>query len=251
MNRILLFLLFIPFVSHSQDSGKSCDVLIKINKLIQHEHFNPKPVDDSLSVYVFETLMNELDTDKNIFLKTEYDYLSKYKFKLDDYIAGNDCSFFEDFSKTYKKALERSKTAIEKLQKEKLDYNTNDTVRFTKKNFPFYVKAEDVSKVFAKRLRFDILEDIAKTSKNYDSLKQNFASLEKKSREKIFETALCKITNRLDSKEGIEKNIRNSFFTLFSVPTLTRIPPTFHTTPNPLSYLNFPQIIFLWECMSP
>ncbi|MDQ7960929.1 S41 family peptidase [Flavobacterium lindanitolerans] len=215
MNRILLFLLFIPFVSHSQDSGKSCDVLIKINKLIQHEHFNPKPVDDSLSVYVFETLMNELDTDKNIFLKTEYDYLSKYKFKFDDYIAGNDCSFFEDFSKTYKKALERSKTAIEKLQKEKLDYNTNDTVRFTKKNFPFYVKAEDVSKVFAKRLRFDILEDIAKTSKNYDSLKQNFASLEKKSREKIFETALCKITNRLDSKEGIEKNIRNSFYSIF------------------------------------
>ena len=61
----------------------------------------------------------------------------------------------------------------------------------------------------------DILEDIAKTSKNYDSLKQNFASLEKKSREKIFETALCKITNRLDSKEGIEKNIRNSFYSIF------------------------------------
>lgn len=214
-NRFLLALLLFTFASYSQDSGKSCDVLIKINALIQREHFNPKPVDDSLSVYVFETLMGELDTDKNIFLKSEYDYLSKHKFKFDDYLANNDCSFFEDFAKTYKTALERTKSAIEKIQKQKLNYTTNDTVRFTKKDFPFYVKAEDVDKVFTKRLKFDILEDIAKTSLNLDSLKQNFESLEKVSKQKIFETALCKINSRLDSKDGIEKNIRNSFYNIF------------------------------------
>lgn len=215
MTKTWLFLLLITFASYSQDSGKSCNVLIKINTLIQNEHFNPKPVDDSLSVYVFEALMNDLDTDKNIFLKSEYDYLSKHKFKFDNYIVDNDCSFFEDFAKTYKTALERSKSAIEKLQKEKLNYNTNDTVRFTKKDFPFYVKVEDVGKVYAKRLRFDILEDIAKISKNYDSLQLHFEKLEKISKQKIFETALCKLNNRIDSKDGIEKNIRNSFYNIF------------------------------------
>ena len=73
---------------------------------MQREHYNPKPIDDSLSVYVFETLLENLDSDKNIFLKSEYDYLSKYKYKLDDYLNSNDCSFFADFASTYKKALD-------------------------------------------------------------------------------------------------------------------------------------------------
>jgi carboxyl-terminal processing protease len=215
MKNFLLFLLLLSFSSYSQDSGKSCDVLLKINALIQREHFQPKPVNDSLSVFVFETLMADLDTDKNIFLKSEYDYLSKHKYKFDDYLTDKDCSFFEDFAKTYKNALERTKSAIEKIQKTKLDYTSKDTVRFTKKDFPFYVKTEDVTKVFTKRLKFDILEDIAKTSKNLDSLKLNFDSLEKASKQKIFETALCKINSRLDSKEGVEKNIRESFYGIF------------------------------------
>ena len=215
MKKFLLFLLLITFATHAQDSGKSCDVLLKINALLQQEHFQPKPVNDSLSVFVFETLMNDLDTDKNIFLKSEYDYLSKYKYKFDDYLAQKDCSFFEDFAKTYKAALERTKLTLEKIQKTNLDYTTKDTVRFTKKDFPFYVKSEDVTKVFTKRVKFDILEDIAKSSKNLDSLQLNFDALEKVSKQKIFETALCKINSRLDSKDGIEKNIRDSFYGIF------------------------------------
>lgn len=201
--------------SFAQDNGKSCDVLQKINTLIQREHYSPKPIDDSLSVYVFETFLSGLDENKNIFLKSEYEYLSKYKFKLDDYLRANDCSFFADFATTYKKALERSKTAIEKIQNEKFDYNSNDTIRFTRKEYPFYVKAEDVEKVYIKRLKYDILEDISKTSKNLDSLQQHFAAMEKVSKAKIFETALCKINNRLETKESIEKEIRNDFYNVF------------------------------------
>lgn len=215
MKKFSLALLFVSFSSIAQDSGKSCDILQKINSLIQREHYNPKPIDDSLSVYVFETLLNGLDENKNIFLKSEYDYLSKYKYKLDDYLKADDCSFFADFTSTYKKALERSKTAIEKIRKEKFDYNSNDTIRFTKKEYPFYVKLEDVEKVYIKRLRYDILEDISKSSKNLDSLQQHFATMEKPSREKVFEMALCKINSRLESKESIEKDIRNDFYNVF------------------------------------
>jgi len=215
MKNFSLALLFFSFSSFAQDNEKSCDILQKISALIQREHYNPKPIDDSLSVYVFETLLGNLDADKNIFLKTEYEYLSKYKYKLDDYLKANDCSFFADFASTYKNALERSHSAIQKIYKEKFNYNSNDTIRFTKKEYPFYVKAENVEKVFTKRLKYDILEDISKASKNLDSLKQHFPELEKVSHEKIFEIALCKINSRLESKETLEKEIRDDFYTTF------------------------------------
>lgn len=215
MKKISLLLLLFFTASHSQEKSGSCDVILKINSLLQREHFQPKPVDDSLSVFVFETLLSDLDADKNIFLKSEYDYLSKYKFKIDDLINNKDCSFFQDISNTYEKALTRTKSVIEKIQNSKLDYTTIDTVRFTKKDFPFYVKSEDVEKVFTKRIKFDILEDIAKSSKNLDSLKSNFIAIEKKSRQKIFETVLCKINSRLDLESEIEKSVRESFYNAF------------------------------------
>lgn len=215
MKKITLALLLISFTSFAQDSGKSCEVIHKINTLLQRKHYSPKPVDDSLSVYVFETLLGDLDSDKNIFLKSEYDYLSKHKYKLDDYLRANDCSFFEDFASIYKKALERSRSAIQKIYKEKFDYNSNDTIRFTRKEYPFYVKAEDVEKVFTKRIKYDILEDISKISKNFDSLQPHFPTLEKVSREKIFEMALCKISSRLESKATLEKEIRDDFYNTF------------------------------------
>lgn len=215
MKKITLALLLISFSSFAQDSGKSCEIIQKINTLLQRKHYSPKPIDDSLSVYVFETLLSDLDSDKNIFLKSEYDYLSKHKYKLDDYLRANDCSFFEDFASTYKKALERSRSAIQKIYKEKFDYNSNDTIRFTRKEYPFYVKVEDVEKVFTKRIKYDILEDISKISKNFDSLKTHFSTLEKVSREKIFEIALCKISSRLESKATLEKEIRDDFYNTF------------------------------------
>lgn len=215
MKKILLVLLFIPFPFFAQNKGDSCEIIKKINNLIQSEHFSPKPIDDSLSVYVFETFLSDLDADKNIFLKSEYEYLSRHKYKLDDYLNANDCYFFADFAATYKKALERSRSAIQKISKEKIDYNSNDTLRFTKKEYPFYVKLEDVEKVFTKRLKYDILEDISKISKNFDSLQLHFSSIEKASRSKIFEAALCKINNRLESKETLEKEIREDFYAVF------------------------------------
>ena len=49
---LLLFLLT-STLSFSQNSVETCEILNKINALIQAEHYRPKPVDDSLSVFVF------------------------------------------------------------------------------------------------------------------------------------------------------------------------------------------------------
>ena len=75
MKKILLVLLLATSVLFSQNSDNTCEILNKINALIQAEHIRPKPVDDSLSVFVFDNLINELDPSRNLFFKTEYDEL--------------------------------------------------------------------------------------------------------------------------------------------------------------------------------
>ncbi|WP_306350255.1 S41 family peptidase [Flavobacterium sp. '19STA2R22 D10 B1'] len=216
MNKLPLFLLLSSFALFGQNSDKACDLITKINKLIKKEHFKPKPIDDSLSVYVFDSFINTMDSERNIFLKTEYEALTKHRLLLDNYILRKDCSFFEDFVSTYKKALLRTKASIEKIDKEKFDYALkSDTIRFTKDEVAFYVKENDVDRVWRKRLRYDVLEDISKMSTKLDSLKQNFSTFEKASRTKIFETNLCKISSILDSSEGIEEYLHNTFYSIY------------------------------------
>lgn len=215
MRKISLLLFLTTFSLLGQNSSKTCELLSKINALVQQEHFQPKPVDDSLSIYVFDTFVDGLDGNRNLFTKQEYENLSKYRLLLDNYILQNDCSFMDDFVSLYQLALERKKKTLEKIQTEVFDYNSNDSVKFSKKNFPFELKTDEFERVWRKRVRYDILEDISKLSANQDSLAIHFSSLEKTSKTKIFENYLCKLNSALNNKKGLENELQNDFLNIF------------------------------------
>ena len=215
MRKFSLVLFLTTFSLFSQNSAKTCELLSKINVLIQHEHFHPKPVDDSLSVFVFDTFMDGLDGNRNLFTKIEYEKLCKHRLLLDNYILQRDCSFMDDFVTMYQWALVRKKSTLEKIQNEALDYATKDTVKFSKKNFPFDLEAKNIDKVWRKRIKYDILEDISKLSSNLDSLAPNFSKLEKISKVKIFDTNLCKVNSILESKKGLGYDLQNDFLNIF------------------------------------
>ncbi|GAA6768166.1 hypothetical protein AAFH68_41190 [Flavobacterium sp. CGRL1] len=147
-----LFLLITSFL-FSQNSAETCEILNKINAVIQTEHLRPKPVDDSLSVFVFDNLINELDPSRNIFFKSEYDELAaKYRLNIDDLILENDCSFLTDITEKYINGLIRTKEVLEKIQSTAFDYTKKDTIRFYKKIIRFFtLKKEDLEKVWRKK----------------------------------------------------------------------------------------------------
>jgi carboxyl-terminal processing protease len=215
MKKISLVFFLITFTLLGQNSTKTCELLSKINTLIQSEHYHPKPINDSLSVYVFDTFMDGLDSNRNLFTKTEYQNLCKHRLLLDNYILKNDCSFMNDFVSLYQMALERKKKVLEKIQTEVLDYNSKDSVKFSKKNFPFDLEANEFERVWKKRVRYDILEDISKLSANLDSLNPHFTKLEKTSKAKIFETYLCKLNSILNSQKGLGYDLQNDFLNIF------------------------------------
>ena len=215
MKLFSLSLFLISFSLFSQNGDKTCEILSKINILIQQEHYSPKPVDDSLSVYVFDTFMDQLDANRNLFTQIEYQKLAQHRLQLDNYIVQKNCSFMNDFVSAYQLALKRKKKILDKIQKEAFDYNTNDTVKFSKKNFPFDLAEKDLERVWKKRLRYDILEEISKLSTNLDSLNIHFEKLEKSTKTKVFDTNLCKVSSLLSSKKEIEEDLKNSFLNIF------------------------------------
>ena len=118
--KVSFFLLTLHFI-FSQSKQENCATISKINTLIQDYHCQPKLVDDSLSSYVFKTIIEKLDREKNVFLQSEYDILAKHQYQIDNHIVNQDCSFLDEIALYYKKGLIRKLKNIEILETE----NTN------------------------------------------------------------------------------------------------------------------------------
>lgn len=220
MKKIILVFILTTNALFSQNSDRTCEILNKINALIQTEHVRPKPVNDSLSVFVFDNLINELDPSRNIFFLSEYNEMSqKYRLNLDDLILQNDCSFLADITSKYKAGLLRTKTVLQKIQAEPIDYTKKDTIRFYKKAFAFYLQKENLEKVWMKKLRYQILDDIAETSDNLDSIKTNFKSIESASKNMILTNEICRINTLLEEKNTQDEKLYNFFCTYFDPHT--------------------------------
>lgn len=215
MKKLSLTFLLTTFSLFGQNDAKTCETLSKINALLQREHYQPKPIDDSLSVFVFDGFLDALDSNRNLFTKIEYKKLCEHRLQLDNYILQNNCSFMNDFVAVYTLALNRKKKVLEKIQKDSFDYTSNDSVKFSKKKFPFDLVATDLERVWKKRIRYDILEDISKSSTNLDSLNQNFSALEKTTKTKLFDANLCQVNSILETKDRIASDLQNTFMNLF------------------------------------
>ena len=220
MKKILLVALLVGGHLIAQNNASPCKILSKINALIQQEHVQPKPVDDSLSVFIFDNLINDLDSGRNLFYKSEYDSLSKnYRLQIDNLVQKEDCQFIATFEDIYQKALLRNKLLLEKLNKDSLNFNTADTIRMYKKAFPVYMTEKEFEKIWRKKIRFDVLNEIAVSSKNLDSIQSNFKSLTNYYKEIAIQNELCKVSAQLKKTSTIPEKVFGFFCTYFDPHT--------------------------------
>ena len=220
MKKILLVALLVGGHLIAQNNASPCKILSKINALIQQEHVQPKPVDDSLSVFIFDNLINDLDSGRNLFYKSEYDSLSKnYRLQIDNLVQKEDCQFIATFEDIYQKALLRNKSLLEKLNKDSINFNTPDTIRMYKKAFPVYMTEKEFEKIWRKKIRFDVLNEIAVSSKNLDSIQSNFKSLTNYYKEIAIQNELCKVSAQLKKTSTIPEKVFGFFCTYFDPHT--------------------------------
>jgi len=216
MRKISLLVLLVSVLASAQDKGApACETLSKITALIQREHYRPKAIDDSLSVYVFDTFLDGLDSYRNLFTDSDYAKLSRHRLTIDNHIIADDCAFLDEFTSIYKHALVRKKDVLEKIRNTPLDYNSSDTVKFSRDRFPFDMGDDELERVWKKRIRIEVLEEISKMSTNLDSLKINFTSIEKDIKAKTFEANLCRVNSILEDMNGTDIVLLNDFLNIF------------------------------------
>ncbi|WP_298121144.1 S41 family peptidase [Flavobacterium sp.] len=215
-----IYLLLLPFLGFAQSEKNPCETLTKINTIIQSQHYKPKVVDDSLSVYVFKTFLEELDEDNRLFTEIEVNNLKKHQLKIDNYLVENNCDFLKEIYTVYNTAIERYKTSIETIRKEPFAFSSTETIEFSVKSFPYAKDEKDLKRLFKKRILFHVLRDISEVSKNKDSLLANFDAISKTSKDKIFESYSCKYSGLQLTKNDFNSKFFNAFCSYFDPHTM-------------------------------
>lgn len=216
MIKFLYFAVLFQCGLFAQNAEKACVTIKKINTLIKDNHYKPKAIDDSLSVFVYDNFLEYLDEEKILFTETEISKLKKHRLKIDNYIIDKDCSFLDEIANTYKTALQRTLSVVEGLEQQSIILNTKDTLFFTKKNVRYLKDEADVKRFIKKKITYEILIDIAQQSKDKDSLTANFATISEVSRAKIFENYKCKLNGLIKEEKTFYSSFLSSFYVVYT-----------------------------------
>ncbi len=214
---IVTFLLLCLFaLTHAQTSDDFCLKVYKVNLLIQKNHYAPKAINNVFSAYVFDNFLKQLDNDQTIFLQEEIDSLSHYRHLLDDAIFKTECSFLDAFVHFYEKGLKRNLAMVQELREETFVPEPGDTLWFVNREAPEYYEAGDqIKKLYRKRLTYEVLDQVARSGKNKDSLYTQLPLLADELRLQQLDNYTCGIQNSLNPGPGMQYFMEDLFINVF------------------------------------
>lgn len=218
LKKLLLLILF-PIISVAQSDKNACRTLLQINKLIQENHYKPKPIDDSLSVYVFDSFLEKLDENTILFLAPEVDELKKNRLNIDDNIKKLNCGFLKEFYTSYSKSIDRFSRIIAEIKAEPFAFSSKDSIIFSNETFPYSKDEKELKYIYQKRVLFNVLRDISEVSTNKDSIIANFDKIAANSKNKIIESYECKTSDYTLSEKEFESLFFSTFCTYFDPHT--------------------------------
>lgn len=180
---------------------------IVLKRMIELNHYSPRPVNDSFSVALFETTINAADPRRLVFTAQEYTQLVRYKNTLDDELNRNEWAFFDLFSTLYNKALTRSDNIVTNILKKPVDFSINESVTASReRDFNFSTDSTALASRWARYLKYVMLDRIYNTSyadtQKKITFKEELTTLESATREKIKQAELNSIRKILNHPSG-------------------------------------------------
>lgn len=207
----IAFLLF-SLLSVAQNSPDFCKQVSALHQLIDSEHFKPKQLNDSLSHHVQQLFIESLDPRKTLFTTEDLQQFKVDEFNIDDYITAKNCQFIEKYISIFETRLNLSIDYINTLKDEPLDYSGNVQLRFTPNEDQTYFKnTKAIEHYWNKRIRFKTIQKILEKDSIYNSITQNFKTLESISKNEVIKKAICRLEELKNKSGGISQYVKERF----------------------------------------
>ena len=220
------FLLIIIHAAFSQSLNYQKQV-ITLKRVIEREHYSPRPVDDQFSSELFDRLLARLDERKLIFVADDIKQLSAYRLKLDDELNGQQWNFLDKLFPLYKARLKRADTIINQLLQKPFDLNQSET--FVPDTAQFPANDQQQRAKWQKWLKYETIERLAEDCATLKSDPKKCLEAESAARNKVRISEERNITKTLEHPSGYENYIISMYCDLIANsfdPHTEYMPPT-------------------------
>lgn len=187
--------------------GKYEQIMELVGQLLSQAHFSPQNIDDQFSEKVFDKFMNDLDPEKNIFLKKDYDSLKAlYGDQIDDEIKGAPVKSFLAISSVFDQRNSEAQKWTQGILSKPFDYTLNESIQLDGDQLQYPASEQDREDRWRKKLKYlsleryvDLLDERKSNKDQKGYVVKTDAQLEKDARLKT-DTVLSRLFERYKVK---------------------------------------------------
>ncbi len=208
-------------------------ILRNVGVLLEEGHFSPKAIDDAFSKSVLKKFTEELDGEKNIFLKSDIESFKKFESKIDDEIHGAELESFYAINEVYLKRMSEVSGLYKDILSQPFDFSKNESVVMDPEKLDFPKNEAERLDTWRKRLKFmvlgkyvDLQEEREKNKDKKDYKVKADSTLEREARDasrKTIERYFSNKKNRESADENFSSFINSITGTMD--PHTTYFPP--------------------------
>ncbi len=186
-------------------SATERQITLSVRLLMERQHLSTRGLDDLASERCLDTFLKDLDPWKLYFYQSDVDAFSKNRHQLDDFVRSGDVQFsYEVFNRFLERVAERSKTALEMVDREH-DFTIDETMIRDRKATTYPKTPEEAAERWRQRIKYDLMTELAdkveleeakkKLRKRYGSMQKRW---EQTSDDELLELYLSAMTSGFD-----------------------------------------------------
>ena len=178
---------------------KEASIIIGTQRVIQYAHYQPKNINDSFSLAVWNKFIKDIDPSKRYFLQTDIDTLSLYKKDIDDEINVAGLDFYSKVYDIIKQRQEETLAYIDEILKGDFDFNKDEILNTDYEKDTYAKDKAELQDKWRKYLKFNVVSRISDKEKEERNKKEKDNTYQIKSFKELKKEAI----------EATQKSMKN------------------------------------------
>lgn len=127
------------------------------SRVLGRYHYKAVPLDDAMSVKIFDNYFDSLDSEKLYFVQGDLDRFGPQRTKMDDAINNEDLTVPFEIYNLYQQRFAERMAYARGLLKTKFDFNTDETLQLDREKAPWAKSEDEIRDLWRKRVKNDWL----------------------------------------------------------------------------------------------
>lgn len=166
---------------------------------ISKVHFQPKPIDDDFSKFVFKTYIDRLDGGKRYFIQSDIDQMKAFELKIDDQTNDRSMEFFDLSMQLLDKRMKQTEVYYNEIMNGSFDIDKKGLIELDEEKKPFAKDEAQQKEYWREFLTFEVMTKVWRSREDLKDKKEKGEKVEEKSDEELKKDAIVDVKKTFDS----------------------------------------------------